>query len=59
MKENKNTFRKEVKATEWANDRIKEGFEQVAQDDAREIRNVHEIMIRSTDYLHRITAPAA
>ena len=40
-----------MKVTEWAFDRIKEAFEKVAQD-------VQEIMIRSTDYLRRITAPA-
>ena len=52
-----NTFRKEVKATEWAFDRIKEAFEQAAQDDARKMSIVQEIMIRSTDYLRRIIAP--
>ena len=32
-----NTFRKEVKASEWASDRIKEAFEQVAQDEAEKL----------------------
>ena len=49
--------RKEVKATEWAFHRIKEAFEQVAQDEARKMSIVQEIMIRSTDYLRRIIAP--
>ena len=55
--EYKNTFRKEVKAAEWAFDRIKEAFEQVAQDEAMKMSIVQEIMIRSADYLRRIIAP--
>ena len=55
--EYKNTFRKEVKATEWAFDRIKEAIEQVAQDEARKMSIVQEIMFKSTDYLRRIVAP--
>ena len=51
--ENQNTFRKEVKVTEWAFDRMKEAFEQVAKDEARKLSIVQEIMIRSTD-LRRI-----
>ena len=54
----KNTFRKEVKATEWAFDRILEAFEQVAKDEAKKLSIVKEIMIRSTDYLRRIITPA-
>ena len=50
----KNAFRKEVKATEWAFHRIKEAFEQVAQDEARKLGTVREIMVRSTDNLRRI-----
>ena len=43
---------------EKAFDRIKEAFEQVAQDDeAEKLSIVQEIMIRSTDYLRRIIAP--
>ena len=53
----KSTFRTEVKATEWAFDRIKEAFEQVAQDEERKLSIVQEIMIRSTDYLRRTIAP--
>ena len=52
-------FRAEVKAMEWAFDRIKEAFEQVAQDEARKLSTVQEIMIRSTDYLRRIIASVA
>ena len=56
--EYKHTFRNEVKVTEWAFDRIKEAFEKVAKDEARKLSTVQEIMIRSTDYLQRIIAPA-
>ena len=56
LKGKKNTFRKEVKATEWAFDRTKESFEQIAQDKVKKMSIVQEIMIRSTDYL-RIIAP--
>ena len=42
-----NTFRKEVNATEWASDRIKEAFEQVAQDEAENVSIVQEIMFKS------------
>ena len=54
--EYKSIFRTEVKATERA--RIKETFEKVAKDEARMLSTVQEIMIRSTDYLRRIIAPA-
>ena len=54
----KKTCRNEVKVTEWAFDRIKEAFEQVAKDEARKLSIVQEIMIRSTDYWRRIIAPA-
>ena len=47
-----------MKASEWAFDRIKETFEQAAQDEARKMSIVQEIMIRNTDYLRRIIAPA-
>ena len=56
--EYKHTFRNEVKVTECAFDRIKETFEKVAKDEARKLSTVQEIMIRSTDYLQRIIAPA-
>ena len=51
--EYKNTFRTEVKATEWACDRAEEAFEKVAKDEARKLSTVQEIMTRSTDYLRR------
>ena len=56
----KNTkhFTTEVKATELAFDRIKEAFEKVAKDEARKLSTVQETMMRSTDYLRRILAPA-
>ena len=55
--EYKGIFRVEVKATEWACDRIKEAFEQVAQDEAEQLSIVQENMIRIKDYLRRIIAP--
>ena len=53
----KETFRKKMKASEWAFDRIKEAFELVAQDEAEKMSIVQEIMLRSTDYLRRIIEP--
>ena len=50
-------FQGEVQATEWAFDRIKEAFEQVAQDEAGKLSIVPKIVSRSTDYLWRIIAP--
>ena len=43
--EYKSIFRTEVKATEWAFDRIQEAFEKVAKDEARKLSTVQEIMI--------------
>ena len=56
--EYKNTFRKEVKVSEWAFDRIEKAFEKVAKDEAKQLSIVQEIMIRSTGYLRRIIARA-
>ena len=39
-------------------DRIKEAFEKVAKDEAMKLSTVQEIMLRNTDYLRRIIAPA-
>ena len=47
-----------MKATERAFDRKKEAFEKVAKDEARKLSTVQESMIRHTDYLRRIIAPA-
>ena len=58
LEEYKRIIRVEAKATEWAFDRIKEAFEKVAKDEARKLSTVQENMIRSTDYLRRIIAPA-
>ena len=57
--EYKDTFRKMMKASEWAFDRIKEAFEKVAQDEAEKVSIVQEIMLKSTDYLRRIIARTA
>ena len=37
-----NTFRKEVKVSEWAFDRIKEAFEKVAKDEAKKLSTIQE-----------------
>ena len=50
-------FRKKVKASEWAFDRIKEAFDLVAQDEAEKMSIVQGIVLQSTDYLRRIIAP--
>ena len=42
-------FRTEVKTTEWSFDRMKEAFEQVAQDEARNLSIVQEIMISGSN----------
>ena len=47
-----------MKATEWAFDRMKVAFEQVAKDEARKLSTVQEIMKRSTDRFRRIISPA-
>ena len=49
---------KEVKASKWASDSVKEVFERVAQDDADKLSIVQDVMFKSTDYLRRIIAPA-
>ena len=46
-----------MKATEWAFERIKEAFELAAQDEARMVSIVQEIMFKRTDYLRRVIAP--
>ena len=56
--EYKNTFRSEVKATEWAFDRIKEAVEKVAKDESRKLSTAQAIVIKSTDNFRRIIAPA-
>ena len=53
--EYKSIFRFEVQATESAFDRIKEAFEQVAQDEAEQLSIVQEIVIRSTSRRHDVT----
>ena len=46
-----------MKASEWAFDRTKEAFKQVAQDEEEKVSSVQEIMFKSTDCLRRIIAP--
>ena len=52
------TLSENVKVSECAFDKIKDAFDKVAKDEARKLSTVQEIMIRSTDYLRRIIAPA-
>ena len=51
------TFKEKMKASEWAFDRIKEAIDLVAQEEARKVSIVQEIMFKSTDFLRRIIAP--
>ena len=46
-----------MKTSEWAFDKIKEAFDLVAQDEARKVSIVQEVMFKSTDYLRRLIAP--
>ena len=55
--EYKETFKEKMKASGWAFDRIKDAFHLVAQDEARKVSVVQEIMFKSTDYVRRIIAP--
>ena len=56
--EYKRTFKAEVSATEWTFGRLREAFERVARDEARNLSFVQRIMLKSTDFLRRIIAPA-
>ena len=51
------TFRKKMKASKLAFDRIKEAFELVAQNETEKMSIVQETMLRSTDDLRRIIVP--
>ena len=51
-------FKVAAKATEWAFERIREAFEKVAEYEAGRLSIVRRIMLKSTDYLRRIIAPA-
>ena len=56
--EYKRTFKVEVSATDWAFERAREAFEKVAKDEAESLSIVQGIMLKSTDFLLRIIAPA-
>ena len=56
--ENKRTFKAEVSATEWSLGRIREAFERGARDEAGHVSIVQRIMLKSTDFLRGIIAPA-
>ena len=51
-------YKVEVSATEWAFERIREAFEKVAKYEAGHLSIVQRIMLKSTDFLRRIVAPA-
>ena len=51
-------FKVEIRATEWAFERIREAFEKVAKDEAGILNIVQGIVLQSTDFLQRIIAPA-
>ena len=57
-KKTKSTFKVEGKATEWAFKRIREAFEKVANDGAGRLSIVQGIILKNTDFLRRIIAPA-
>ena len=52
------TFKVEVSATEWAFERIRETFANVAKDEAGSLCIVQTIMLKSTDFLRRTIASA-
>ena len=54
----RNIFRVEVRAKEWAFERTREAFEKVAKDEAGTLNIVQGIVLRSTDVLRRVIAPA-
>ena len=56
--EYKRTFKAEVSATEWTFGSIREAFERLARDEAGNVSIVQRIMLKSTDFLRRIIAPA-
>ena len=56
--EYRSIYKIQATATEWASERIREALEKVAKDEAGRLSIVQRIMLRSTDYLPRIIAPA-
>ena len=54
----KRTYKAEVSATEWTFGRIREAFKRVARDEAEILSIVQRNMLKSTDFLRRIIAPA-
>ena len=56
--EEKSIFTVEVRATEWAFERMREACEKVAKDEAGRLGIAQGIVLKSTDFLRRIIAPA-
>ena len=56
--EYKSIFKVEISATGWAFERIRRAFEKVAKDEAGSLNIVQRIMLKSTDFLQRVIAPA-
>ena len=57
-KEYKSIFMVETRATEWAFETKREAFEKVAKDEAGRLNIVQGSLLKSTDFLRRIIAPA-
>ena len=56
--EHKRTFKFEVDATEWPSKEYAKSFEKVAKNEAGSLSSVQGIMMKSTEFLRRIVAPA-
>ena len=51
-------FKFEMSVTEWAVERVREAFERVASEEAESLSIVQRILLKGTDFLLRIIAPA-
>ena len=58
LEEYKSIFKVEMSATEWACERLREASDKVAKNEAGRLNIVQRIMLKSTDFLRRINAPA-
>ena len=56
--EYKSISKVEIRATEWAFERIREALEKVTQDEAGSLNIVQRTLQKSTDFLRRVIAPA-
>ena len=51
-------FKVEIGATEWTFERIREAFEKVTKDEVGSLNIEQGIMLKRTDFLRRVIAPA-